>query len=990
MKIMKKHSTIIRGALQGAGVALGLLALSALCTLAARAQAPLVLADNMKVLRAQMPDTSYRFVGSNAPGQLFYADEPVNLKFVFTKGTDAGAVGDFALEVQEITTRDPAAKAGGAATDTSGDAPLIALAGKPLRVPLAVTFGAGAETPVSLANFPLPKRFGTYAVVLTRGAGATQARQFLATLARVPRPNARGTIDNTPIFGEGQMMDDPKLIDQRAAQYFRMGVRGWRSEMSWIQKTDGTTDWTNTDALFGAAAKNGMGIMVTLGGVQSQWMPLGVPIPAAGWTPQTAGYSGTGDWLMAPEQYPAYGAWIEQLAARYYKDGKGGLWGFENYNEPWEGGGISGWARDARQYRALQETIARAARAVSPDIKVLAASSIMNTEDKLYCDGSDTMDKYIDIFTDHYVVPTMSYGPMVARAHGKKSMETETWFVNSEFLLPQGVTQFMAAGQAHIAPWHPRVLFDKLPGTNDNYFIPTPTVAATAAFNALVTGKTFNKMVFQNHLPFVFQFGADADRDALLVVFGNLLTIGGNDPKEQIWAQVNRESGGTLTIDNRDGLLQFFDPAGNPMFEKQKTVTLPLSVAATYIKSTKGPVAAAARLASAKMVGRRPVEIIPHDFGSAMGAGSVLKVEVHNALNRPITGALQITAPATLVVKGAATQNVALGAGESKTLAFAVGLNPAADAQRPNSYPFGFNFVSDVAKASYSENINAAIAPRGTKIVDGNLDDWNDVPGVTALGTTEKIDPTELLRRPWLAVSSDNPTATVGEVKMAWDENTLYVAARVQDPTSETANFRFAARDENAYFHSAADDQIEPYKTFIEERRVTLGKPDLSFGQFPYVYRSSPETGIPFRRDRLLIALDVAPGYHDMKPIPGVPDGFHAVPDTDYEYSIFATDEGAEVWRHLAPGVARIHDFPRQVRTARTTGDVPDAWEMGDYRLISREQSEEKAVLRFSMTQIQRGPMDGSRSASASGDFGLVEGASTRARCLAGIGTAPA
>ena len=45
------------------------------------------------------------------------------------------------------------------------------------------------------------------------------------------------------------------------------------------------------------------------------------------------------------------------MARRYWKDGKGALWGFENYNEPWEGGGISGWARDLVQYRAIQKLI---------------------------------------------------------------------------------------------------------------------------------------------------------------------------------------------------------------------------------------------------------------------------------------------------------------------------------------------------------------------------------------------------------------------------------------------------------------------------------------------------------------------------------------------------------------------------------------------------------------------------------------------------------
>ncbi len=143
--------------------------------------------------------------------------------------------------------------------------------------------------------------------------------------------------------------------------------------------------------------------MVTLGGHSGWLWTFGEPTPAAGWRPGSFGYGGTGDWVCKPELYERYGKWITDFCRRYWKDGHGALWGLENYNEPWEGGGISGWARDMLQYRAVQKLIATAARRVSPDIKILAASSIMNTEDKLYSDGSKEFDQYIDIFTDHYV-----------------------------------------------------------------------------------------------------------------------------------------------------------------------------------------------------------------------------------------------------------------------------------------------------------------------------------------------------------------------------------------------------------------------------------------------------------------------------------------------------------------------------------------------------------------------------------------------------------
>lgn len=872
-----------------------------------------VVADNMKVLRANMPDTTYRFAGSNAPGQVFFPGEPVNLKLVLTKGTDSGAVQDFGLEIQEVTTRDPAT-------------PLFALEGRPIQFPLQVTFGDQPELTLEVANVPVPQRFGTYAVILQRG----QKRQFLATLARVPHPVAGGTIETTPIFGEGQMLDNPALMAAYARQYERMGVHGWRSGLTWNETLDGRTDWTACDALFNAAKAAHCQVLAALDGCPPQWRKFGDVAPAVGWTPDNGGYGGTADWAVAPENYARYGRWIEALTRRYYDGARGGLWGLANYNEPWEGGSNSGWARDMLQYRALQVMMAQSAKRVDPRVQICAASSIMNTEDKLFSDGTHAMDADIDVFTDTLVPPAMCYGPMVARAHGKASIEQEPWFATTEFQLPQVMTQFLGSGQRSIPPCRPDALFDSLPGTQDNFFIPSPVVAATAAFNKFVTGKRFNRMVFPNHLPFLFQFGDDSDRDALLVMCGQLMPMGGDDPKEQIWAQVNAAPGGSITIDNHDGLLQFFDLAGNPLYARQKTVQLPLSVAATYLKCRRGPAAAAARLKLAVIEGKRPVEIIPHDFNAPLDNVNTLEVVVHNCLNRAITGTLTAKAPDYLVWHGPARQAISLQAGESKTVSFAVGRNPAAAVVNVNSYHFEFAFASDAGTADYGENLNEAIARKGTKTIDGNLDDWTDVPGVTVIGTTENVDTADLLiRNPWPALAQAHPQATVGELKLAWDDDNLYVAARVNDPTPEANAIRLATRDENAYFHSAADDTVPPYQTFINALRQKTGDPKRSFAEVPYVYRKSPEAGIPFRRDRIQFALDVKPGWHDMKQVTRVPEGFHAVPDTDYEYSLYWVNDGqdgaGELWRQLAPRVPRMHDWPRQPRGVRTTGPVPGA-----------------------------------------------------------------
>ncbi len=888
---------------------------------AAFADGTLVNESNMKVLRVKLPDAANRFVSSSAPGQVFLPGEPANVTLLVSKGSDQGAK-QLAIEIQEITTRDPERKVEGdkGFSDTAGKAPLIALEGQPRRHPFQVTFTDKPQTKVELKNLPLPDRFGTYALLLLRRREPPVSHHALPS----SHACAGGTIMNTPIFGEGVFIDRQERYAERAKTFARMGVRGWRSELGWSANEKGEMDWSRYDAIFSAAEKAGCQVMATFGASPDWTRPFKVPTPAVGWTPQTGGYSGTGDWVCDPKYYDRYGQWITAFCQRYWKGGKGGLWGIENYNEPWEGGGISGWARDMVQYRALQKLIATSVRKVSPDIKLLAACSIMNTEDKFYSDGSNEFDKYVDIFTDHYVAPSMCYGPLVASAHGKQSMETETWFVNAEYLLPQAACQFMASGQKRLAPWHPNSLYDTLPGFVDQYVCPTPVVAATAAFNAMVTGKEFEKIVFREHLPWVFQFGKDDDKDALLVMFGQLYTLAGESPRDRLWAQVDSVAGGTITIDNADGLLKFFDLAGNPAYVGQKSVTLPMNIFPSYITCDKGPVAAAERIRQARIEGKYPVEILPHDFSRELRCARTLVVEVHNCLNRTIDGRLSVQG-APLLDFGKAGENVTLKAGETLPVKFPVfSVRPSA-----NAYPCKFDFRSDAGSAVYSQTMNVLVVKKGTRTIDGNLDDWKDVPGVTVVASKQEAEAAEMMRRPWLDLKAQKPNGNYAEFKLAWDENYLYIAARVNDPTPQLTGLApMASRDENRYFHSSASEQRSPYKEFLK------AYPGKSFAEAPYVYCNNPENpadptlpAIPFRRDRLQIGLDVTPGWHDLKSdADRVTLGFHAVPDTDYEYALYPTTGGqSELWRMLAPGVPRIHDWPRQPRGAKTTGVVPGA-----------------------------------------------------------------
>ena len=217
------------------------------------------------------------------------------------------------------------------------------------------------------------------------------------------------------------------------------------------------------------------------------------------------------------------------------------------------------------------------------------------------------------------------------------------------------------------------------------------------------------------------------------------------------------------------------------------------------------------------------------------------------------------------------------------------------------------------------------------------------------------------------------PDGSFAEVKLAWDEAHLYVAARVNDPTDSPGHERLARGkwDEDQYFRSAKDDAVceslRPFEKLVlaDMRRKDVAEktqkdpqwpkyqaflkahpeadqavksnaargyfearrrnPRATFADAAYVYKRTPWDAHPWSGDTLQFGLDVAAGYYfRMKPdTDRVPYGFHAMPDTDYEYAAYRCADGAtELWRILAPGVPRGHYDPRQPRAKYDQGPV--------------------------------------------------------------------
>lgn len=832
---------------------------------------------------------------------------------------------------------------------------------------------------------PVPDSFGTYALILKRAPGVSSVdRHFLGTVARVPRPNAiADPLSAAPVFGEGQ--------GQRFAELARVGVRIVRCEISWDGTSAADYDWRHFDAMAESLRACGMKALFMLGAVgpKAYAMPgLGQPIPGAvtdDW--DGSYYHGNADWGCDPARFDDYAEWVEAFCRRYWEGGNGVLWGLENFNEPWEGGGISGYARDCVTYREWHRRMARAAHSVSEDIMICAASFAQDTEDKFYSegprrDGTFEADEFIDVYTDHYASLSKSYGPMVAKLHGKISIEDETWRAISEYQLPQLVCQSLASGQRAMACWHPDVLFDAHePG---GPVFPTPLVLSTAVFNSFVGGRDFMRLAFQDHLPWLLQFGDDDDPFGVCVYFGQMLTGGArtpaSSPRGRLWGEVDAIPGGRLVLENADGALHFFGPDGNPVFEESDTVELPLDARAFYIRSDRGPSAIRDAFERAEIRGKCAVEILPRDFTETPdGPDLMLRVELVNRLPQPVEGMLGAAAEsAVLGVSATIGAPVVLAPGEHAVVEFPIeSLAPA------GSYPCHFVFECDEGRRAVSEPIRFAVARRLTPEIDGGLEDWDGIPAVVIAGERTGPDADELARKPWSRMTleinapqvaaidaggADWETllarlpreALVAELRMAWDKRNIYIAARVRDATPQTDKVRMATRDEDAYFHSAESDSTEPWKSWLEKYDPAGAH---SFAEATHVYRRKPNDNA-YTGDELQLLFDVIDGYGDLAPATEVPRGFNAVPDTDYEFCVYQCADGApEAWKLLAPGVPRMHDWPRQPRGRVSTGVAKGV------RAAIRQEGD----IRFYEVAIPRGALGDLRLRGGTGfRFGFI------------------
>lgn len=792
------------------------------------------------------------------PAALFYAGEPANIDIQLKGVTDSKVT----VEVVQVgfdfggfntALGDPA---------ISGQVNIIAPRGETKRLEVPVTKENG-RTILHLKNLPTEK-YGLYAVIVEPNG---KGRQAVATVARGFKPRENVDRWSNPIMYS-------RFFELPAAELKRIGYQWVRTDgfPNWNGADGGKNgfDWGNTDREMRQFKDNGLYIMSNMYG-------------SPDWT-KDATNTKAYHMVHTADHDKMWGDFVEEAVRRYCgPDGTGPLQIIDYYNEPWEGGGISGWNADAVRYRELYKIVYERAHKGSPHIVVGGASSIMNTEDKFFAYDSGTdWSKMFDVLTDHYVLPSMVYGPRVAKRMGIYSIETETWLGYTEKRFIATVIHFMAAGQKMVNPNYPSQL--TWSNSNAGTMLKPPALSANVLLH-YIAGRPFERVVFTDHLPWLYQFGKG--KDAVFVLAGDMTAIE-DSPTRVMYGQIM--ANGTMTFDTLGGKLVAHDIWGNPYPTKGNKVEVPVSSDVVWITGTdleEAQIISAIKQGTPK--GIKPVEMVLHDFTAVPGTGTALNVEIHNVLNVPVSGTLTVDVPGDIKL-AKTSQPVTLAAGQRQTVAFAI---TQATPAKSNMYAVKAAFNSEAGKANLEEMLSANVIVKGTPTLDGDLADWAKVPAVTVVTGAGASNSTLRAWRPW--EEQKDIRNGLAEFRVMTDANYLYISVRERNPGWRPKP-RLSTRNDEKYFGDTPGT-----KHTYRNNNWSPNSPD-------------PTEALPFSGNCLQIGIGLGLGgeVHKIPDPTNIPMEMEALPTNDYEYAVWGAPDGeSEIWRSAYPGGPRVHFYPR-------------------------------------------------------------------------------
>jgi hypothetical protein len=713
----------------------------------------------------------------------------------------------------------------------------------------------------------LPETFGAYAFIVDLGEAG---RQFGVSVARTfaPSPNRI----QFPTLSLDKTAGVPILKS--------LGIQAVRLEVAYIPSD--APDYAQRMDKLGQTLKelndnNITTLLVLYAGLTGE-QPLGRSRPFLDDNNFMA-VPGTQDMACLPKCDADFQKYVADVTTKYGWP-KGPVTAVELWNEPWEGASISGWGADMIRYRDLYTSMAKGveqARAAGAQVLITGCDSSTNSWDKLFPDGKDDFLKWFDACTIHYQglwAPSL-YRKWRGRTgpNGRvKIWDTESWVANSEDRIPAVIAGDRAAGYDRaMGVFSGNVSKEVLSAVTmpdgskkklDVFFPWSPAVAVGAAQH-FIGQRDFRELLFQNGLPWVIVFDGENKNpeDGTVVVVGDLREAFNPDAlmfrnvkglsdaqngaeraalKQQLAAlppngpkrdQTVLEgklkgldilSGASMTFADPANEFSLYDFYGNPVPPQNGVVNIPLNSHGYYLRGN-GKTGAfdhlLKALAGARIEGYQPLDIVAHDFLAPIDQKPSLHLTLTNILNRPVTGAVQVTV-AGLTLD--APPQIALQPHETRDVLIPVtGGAPIAS----NTYPLSFRFDAGAdGTAQLQEELHANVIAKRTIKVDGDLSDWKGVLPITV--HAEGAEDVSSTVKAWLPFekfdAAQKPGLATGY--LAYDDNYFYFAAKIADNTPSPGMIRFATRNDDDYFYPDVTYNMDPL-TILWKKETTWNEP---------------------------------------------------------------------------------------------------------------------------------------------------------------------
>ncbi|CEK13076.1 hypothetical protein [Chthonomonas calidirosea] len=834
---------------------------------------------------------------------------------------------------------------------------------KTLQKPFTLTLAPKASATYTLQP-DIPSRFGGYALVLDFG---NYGRIFVTTCIRTFAHSSERI--QYPHF----CLD----ADIPATVLKRLGVHAVRFGVGYKPTTDKDWDeWYNNVAQqLKTFQQNDIAVLFMAGGgaLYGPTQPLGRPRP---WLNDQGVMLDTKfDIAWLPSYDADFQKWCYLFASQFGWP-KGPINAFSLWNEPWEGISISGWGADMLRYRDIYwhmaQGILQARKDAGVQVLVGGCDSTSNAVDKLFCDGKDTFTNIFDFVSIHYQ-GLDSHATVKAWVNHKgpygrvRIWDTESWVANTDDRVAAVVAGDRAAGYDRaMGVYHGNVceVQDQYINTPDGkrQYVPNDevwsTAAAVSAATHFIGERPFERLLFRPGLPWVMVFGGRPDsegrsdpEDGTVVVVGDLGAEFGayNLPfwtargyaelqhKAQLRAQLaalppnapaaERQklitalqtpeplSGATMTLEA--GPYSLYDFYGNPVPPQNGHIVVPLDGRGFFLRGNgeKGSFAALLKaIQHAYIQGFEPIATVAHDMTAPISQHPVMRLELTNLLNRPITGRLEvhlgqlhIAAPSTLSFNPNQTKEVDVRV---------IGGTPTAD----NTYPLHLVFdAGKDGKTVWEEPMHVNYIAYRTIKVDGDLSDWKGV--LPQPLQSDNSNASSLTQQAWFPFKPlpQNVKKGFAVAYLAYDQHYFYFAARIADDTPEPGTLRFATRDDDPFFYP----EVCYYPQKDASGKVKLVPLHWPQGVRRYSYRKDPilPAGNAPYFDNVQIAFNVLPqSLKPWYPYPkGTEFGFTTYKDTDYEYALNKVAPqyggGTEIWRLEYPGMPHKHFYPRQPKS---------------------------------------------------------------------------